>query len=247
MGCSQSCQGPERSNEGPFDCSNATDVQGAFDCTSNRVSEDAVRVRITQQGRQLDFESTMKLLVEDPVFRKVFNHILAESIVDAGFNAVYWECPAVNGQTAAQTGFEFVIKDCPELAGAQSDTTPFREYIEDGEPDSVAVFQNLDGQTTLVCPRIPNTGRQTMYPSHTHLAVFVKAQDHGRHLCLLYCSRSPILLVTPTNKQTNRQTSKVQLVWLFDSSGSLCKCTARQQSNMWEAVGREALAWMKRK
>jgi hypothetical protein len=99
---------------------------------------------------------------DDPVFRSMFNSLLA----DVGYSAFRWETPSVTKATESSQLFEFVVLDSPGLA-RRPDRQAFAEHFS--RDASVVVFSNLGRDAILVVP-CP-IGDLAAYG---HLAAFVR-------------------------------------------------------------------------
>lgn len=86
-------------------------------------------------------------------------------ILAPGFDAVFWEMPALNRDCVARE-FECVVVDGTALAGARPNPHPFRACFRSGQ--AVAGFENLGGDAFLVAPAPAGDA------DYAHLAAFLR-------------------------------------------------------------------------
>ena len=94
---------------------------------------------------------------------------LTSSIVEAPFEAVFWETPPVTPSTLHEP-FEFVLVDAPGLARVRADRAAFDEHFRAAGQDAlVTSFINIGGDADLVAPTpvVDDAG-------YAHLASFVR-------------------------------------------------------------------------
>jgi hypothetical protein len=94
--------------------------------------------------RVATFEEVIRGWQADPVFRSLFNALLA----DAPFASFRWETPCVTAATATRP-FECVLLDSPELE-RPPEPEAFAEHYS-AEVD-VVCFANLSGDAVLIVP-----------------------------------------------------------------------------------------------
>ncbi len=125
-----------------------------------------------RDGAPIAFREVLSLWHDDDEFRSFCISLLA----DSPFRAFRWETPPITRDTAKRD-FEFVLIDAPELMAPVDAQTFAHRFAGDATPDSVATFDNLGGDATLVVPA--PCGPESAYP---HLAAFVRhAPDVQRH------------------------------------------------------------------
>ena len=129
--------------------------------------------RLLRDGQLLSWSDVVDRWQNDPSFRSFFVSIL----VDAPFEAYFWETSPVTRATVNQE-FAFVLVDSQQLAGVRTNQQAFADHFASAQPGaSVIEFSNLGGDATLVvpCPR----GKLSAY---SQLSTFVRqAPDDQQH------------------------------------------------------------------
>ena len=98
--------------------------------------------------------------------------LFSTMIADSGFDAVFWELPALTTGSADRP-FECVLVESDALARMRPNPTPFRQYFANAK-DSVVTFAHLGGDAVLVAPTPHNDA------AYTHLASFCRAAPRER-------------------------------------------------------------------
>ena len=121
-----------------------------------------LRFRVERDSLPATFADVIAGWRTDPVFRTLFNALLA----DTPFIAFRWETPAVTSLTVHRP-FEFVVLDSPGL-DRPPDLISFADHFNSAETD-VVTFSNLGRDATLVvpCPLADSS-------AYGHLAAFVR-------------------------------------------------------------------------
>lgn len=116
-------------------------------------------------NRQLSYNEVIQGWKNDAAFRDFYVSLL----VQAPFQAFFWESPAVTWASINQP-YEFVLVDSPSLSTVKPNASPFAKYLEPKNDNaSVIVFENLGKDAVLIVPR--ELTNQTAY---THFAAFVR-------------------------------------------------------------------------
>ncbi|MEM6723630.1 MAG: hypothetical protein AAF598_06300 [Bacteroidota bacterium] len=127
-------------------------------------SDSSIKYRAFQDGHMLNNLEVMNALKEQVGFRKAFSALLA----DCPFKGIFWEC-APMALVNQEEAFEFVLLDSPTIAQLQAFDGPFQAPFR-AEPDpSIAVFQNLGKDATLIAPKAQEPGDQ-----FAHLLQFIR-------------------------------------------------------------------------
>lgn len=105
-------------------------------------------IRILCESIDLKYSEVIRLWQSDKEFVRFFINVLG----NCPYEAFRWETPPVKIGTENQD-FQFVILDSPGLGGRIPDTHSFAKQLSSCNGDnSVATFDNLGGDATLVVP-----------------------------------------------------------------------------------------------
>ncbi|MDF1813315.1 MAG: hypothetical protein P1V20_14045 [Verrucomicrobiales bacterium] len=137
-------------------------------------------------------------------FRSFFEHcstsagfadFISAQLAASPYGGFFWECPAIALATL-DNPFECVVVDGPALPKLTANPAPFAgQFAKVGSGKSVAVFENLGGDATLISP-LPEGADLTIYP---HFASFLRngppsqKQEFWREL-----GETALRLVSPT-------------------------------------------------
>ena len=107
-----------------------------------------------------------------------FCHWYTELLTQSGFEAFFWETPAVTKMTATQN-YEHVLVSAPSLTQLGPDSSSFFEKFQESPSSSVVTFSNLSRDAVLVVPK--PVDHSTDY---AHLAKFLRnaSQAQSREL-----------------------------------------------------------------
>jgi hypothetical protein len=107
-----------------------------------------LRFRLFRNGEPLSWSDVTDRWQNDRSFRSFFISLL----VDAPFQAYFWETPPLTSATIDQK-FEFVLVESQQLADVRANQSAFAKHFTSVEPGaSVVEFSNLGGDATLVVP-----------------------------------------------------------------------------------------------
>lgn len=104
-----------------------------------------------------------------------FVHFYISLLVDAPFEAMFWESPPVTRLSVGRP-YEFVLIDSAQLAAAEPEPLHFASAFASAATDeNVVMFENLGKDALLVtpCPRGPRH-------VYTHLTSFVRGAPEGQ-------------------------------------------------------------------
>jgi hypothetical protein len=132
------------------------------------------RYRVLREGSKISFDELFDRLEDDSEFTSWYTEVL----VDAPFEAYFWEHPPVTVANLADLA-EFVLLDAPSLAQLDADPEPFRPQFERTRGQEVATFRNLGGDAVLIAP-LPEGSP----PASAHLGAFLRHAPESRIRCL---------------------------------------------------------------
>ena len=132
------------------------------------------RVGVLRDREPVSYAEAIEAWTGDEGFRSFF----IGTLLDAPYNAYFWETPPITQQIATRP-FEFVLVESPALADLIADPRPFAQHFDAvGAEVDVAAFRNLGGDAFLVAPtpRAP-------FEAYPHVAAFSRkaplAQQHA--------------------------------------------------------------------
>lgn len=120
-------------------------------------------ITIKDVSNLLSFGDFLNLVKSSSEFREFFIHYLSST----AYQAYRWETPALSKSTLGQN-FQFVVIDSPYLL-ADPYLVSFSIQFLSSDPDSIAEFENLGGDATLLAPCPENQDID-----YSHLAAFVR-------------------------------------------------------------------------
>ncbi len=132
----------------------------------------AHKYKLRRGEEPLSYDGFLKHLQEDEKFRSFFINLLR----DVPFKAYQWETSPVQSSSVDQP-FEFVVSSTPGI-DLPPDPATFKQYFSAlGKGETIAVFDNLGKDATLIAPA---PGRQDR--NYSHIAVFTEqAPDQQQH------------------------------------------------------------------
>ncbi len=114
-----------------------------------------LRFRLLHDGGPLSWSDVIERWQIDGSFR----HFFITLLVDAPYEAYFWETPPVTSTTLDRE-FEFVLVDSPQLVNVPTDESAFANHFASAQRGaSIIEFSNLGGDATLVvpCPAAPQS------------------------------------------------------------------------------------------
>lgn len=107
-----------------------------------------LRFRLLHDGGPLSWSDVIERWQIDGSFR----HFFITLLVDAPYEAYFWETPPVTSTTLTRE-FEFVLVDSPQLVNVPTDESAFANHFASAQRGaSIIEFSNLGGDATLVVP-----------------------------------------------------------------------------------------------
>lgn len=109
-----------------------------------------VQVFFTKEGVPLVWQDVLRGFRDEC---RAMRQLFSDTLRQMPFDAFFWECAPVSGDSLEWRQFEFVALNAVCLAGASADGEPFSEHLERARGQMTAhVFPNLGGDSLLVAP-----------------------------------------------------------------------------------------------
>ncbi len=164
--------------------------------------EHSVRFRIKKKGEFLSFKEVFTLWAENVGFIKFYK----EALIAFGYQAFYWEHPAIN-EAFLEKKYECILQRSKPLENLQSNENTFKEYIHAN--NQVADFMNLGKNARLIVPT-----KQTDQEVYNHLGKFINFAKDEQIIKIFQQLGDAVLEELKEEKAIWLNTAGLGVIWL---------------------------------
>ncbi|MEO1053486.1 MAG: hypothetical protein AAFX87_22820 [Bacteroidota bacterium] len=176
-------------------------MQSAYQIDIIAQDDTAARIKIKGEAGLLSFRDVFELW-QTPSFSQFFT----TTLINIGFEEVFWEHPAVN-QTTWHNPYEFMLLRSGRFGRRKPDLNAFADYID--RPENVVAFHNLRKDAKLIVPT-----KKADPKTYKQLGSFIKQAPQEQVTNLFDTVGKNMIMEVEEGKTVWLNTAGLGVIWL---------------------------------